>query len=194
MLKIGVTGGIGSGKTTVCKLFELLGIPVYYADIESKKLLDTDMLVKERILKVFGNAVLGNSGLVNRKKLAEIVFNNKAELEKLNAILHPAVGLHLEEWMKKQTAPYVIKEAAILFESGSYKQVDKIITVVAPLELKIGRTMKRDNLSKEEVTQRIQHQMPDDEKIKKSDFVIVNDEQQLLIPQVIALHNQFSNQ
>lgn len=193
MLKLGITGGIGSGKTTVCRLFELLGISVYYADEESKKLLDEDKEVKKQVLSIFGDSILNDAGLIDRKKLAEIVFNNKIQLEKLNSILHPAVGLHFESWLKKQKSPYILKEAAILFESAAYKQVDKVLTIVAPLELKIQRTMKRDGVTREEVESRIKLQMSDEEKIKRSDFVIQNNEQELLIPQVLALHNQLIN-
>ncbi len=193
MLKLGITGGIGSGKTTVCRLFELLGIPVYYADDESKKLLEEDQLVKEQVIKTFSDSILNDLGTIDRKKLAAIVFNNKEQLEKLNAILHPAVGQHFENWLKKQNAVYILKEAAILFESGAYKQVDKVLTVVAPLELKIQRTMKRDGVSREVVEKRIELQMSDEEKIKRSDFVITNNEQELLIPQVLSLHKQLIN-
>lgn len=193
MLKLGITGGIGSGKTTVCKLFELLGVPVYYSDDESKKLLNEDKNVKQKVVDVFGKSILDNTGLIDRKKLAAIVFNNKVELEKLNGILHPAVGLHFENWLKKQNTPYILKEAAILFESGAFKQVDKVLTIVAPLELKIQRILKRDDVSKEEVERRMQLQMTDEEKIKHSDFVINNNEQELLIPQVLKLHKQLVN-
>jgi len=193
MLKLGITGGIGSGKTTVCRLFELLGIPVYYADDESKKLLEEDQLVKEQVIKTFSDSILNDLGTIDRKKLAAIVFNNKEQLEKLNAILHPAVGQHFENWLKKHNAVYILKEAAILFESGAYKQVDKVLTVVAPLELKIQRTMKRDGVSREVVEKRIELQMSDEEKIKRSDFVIINNEQELLIPQVLSLHKQLIN-
>ncbi len=193
MLKLGITGGIGSGKTTVCRLFELLGIPVYYADEESKKLLDEDKEVKKQVVGIFGDSILNDAGFIDRKKLAGIVFNNKEQLEKLNSILHPAVGLHFENWLKKQKSPYILKEAAILFESGAFKQVDKVLTVVAPLELKIQRTMKRDGVSKEEVETRIKLQMSDEDKIKRSDFVINNNEQELLISQVLAIHKQLIN-
>lgn len=190
MLKIGITGGIGSGKTTVCRVFELLGVPIYYADDESKIILNSDKEAKESVAKLFGNSILNADGTIDRKKLAALVFNKKEELDKLNAILHPAVGKHFDNWVNEQTAPYCIKEAAILFESGAYKQVDKVIAVVAPLELKIDRTLKRDGITKEEVLARIKNQMPDEEKVKKADFVIQNDELQLLIPQVLKLHRQ----
>jgi len=193
MLKIGITGGIGSGKTTACKLFELLGIPVYYSDDASKELLRSNAAVKARVLDVFGNSLLDQQGAVDRKTLAAIVFNDTTELDKLNAIMHPAVALDFEHWIKKQAAPYILKEAAILFESGAYQKVDSVITIAAPLELKIQRTIKRDGLPKEDVLVRIQNQLSDDEKIKRSEFVIYNDDQQLLIPQVLKIHSQLLN-
>lgn len=193
MLKIGITGGIGGGKTTSCKLFELLGIPVYYSDDASKELLQSNAVVKAHVLDVFGNSILDQQGAVDRKTLAAIVFNDKTELDKLNAIMHPAVALHFEHWIKKQTAPYILKEAAILFESGAYQKVDSVITVVAPLELKINRTIKRDGLLEEDILVRIQNQLSDDEKIKRSEFVIYNDEQQLLIPQILKIHSLILN-
>ena len=193
MLKVGITGGIGSGKTTVCKLFEILGIPVYYADDEAKKILNSNNKVKESVLKIFGSSVLDTDGIIDRKKLAALVFNKKEALEKLNAVIHPAVGLHFDNWVNQQNAPYCIKEAAILFESGAYKQVDKVIVVIAPLELKMSRTLKRDGISEEEAKARIKNQLSDEEKVKRSDFTIVNDEQELLIPQVLELHYKLVN-
>jgi dephospho-CoA kinase len=191
MLKVGITGGIGSGKSTVCKIFELLDIPVYYADDEAKKILNNDVLVKEQIIQAFGNDILDKQGLIERPKLAAIVFNNKEKLQQLNSIVHPAVAKHFENWLQEhKTYPYILKEAAILFESGSYKQVNKIISVVAPTEIRINRTIKRDNISKELALQRMQNQISDEEKIKRSDFIIHNDEMQLIIPQVIDIHKK----
>ncbi|MBL7884254.1 MAG: dephospho-CoA kinase [Bacteroidia bacterium] len=193
MKKVGITGGIGSGKSTVCKVFELLGAPVYYADDEAKKMLDFDTSIKSNLIYLFGNSVLNDEGTIDRKKLASIVFNDKAKLEKLNSIIHPAVASHFEEWCQlNKSALFIIKEAAILFESNAYKQVDKIITVVAPVELKIERVLKRDATTKEDVLNRMANQMSDEEKIKKSDFVINNDEQQLIIPQVLVIAKQLS--
>ncbi|MES2138337.1 MAG: dephospho-CoA kinase [Bacteroidota bacterium] len=193
MIKIGITGGIGSGKTTVCKVFELLGVPVYYADIEAKQILDSNLEVKKNILNAFGNSVLNDEEKIDKKKLASLVFNNKENLEKLNSIVHPAVREHFEHWLQQHsTQKYILKEAAILFESGSYKLVDKIIAVVAPLELKISRTMQRDKVTQAEVELRISNQLNDDEKIKRSQFVIHNDEQQLLIPQILNIHDQIT--
>jgi len=184
---IGLTGGIGSGKTTVARVFELLGIDVYYADIQAKKILSSDK-IKEQIISAFGNVYKDNK--LQNKKLAEIVFNDKKKLEKLNSIVHPAVEKDFEQWSKKNSGkPYLIKEAAILFESGSYKKVDKIITVFAPENIRVLRVCKRDNINKAQVIARINNQMPDNEKIAKSDFVIKNYNGYLIIPQIIEIDN-----
>lgn len=191
MQKIGITGGIGSGKTTVCKVFELLGVPVYYSDLGAREVLTTDTAVKAAIADYFGNDFFLANGLVDRTKLAAAVFNNKEKLNYLNSIVHPSVARHFDAWVQQYiNAPYVLREAAILFESGAHQTSDKIITVTAPLELKIERTMKRDNITKEQVLERINNQTSDEEKIKQSQFVIYNDEQQLLIPQVLKIHQQ----
>jgi len=193
MLKVGITGGIGSGKTTVCKVFETLGVPVYYADLEAKKLQEQDAEVKGAILKEFGENILNASGSIDRAKLAAIVFNDKDKLQKLNNIVHPAVANHFNNWLTtNKTSKYTLQEAAILFESGVYKRVDKIISVIAPIDIRILRTAKRDNISEELVQQRMKNQISDEEKIKRSDFIIYNDEQQLLIPQVIRIHEQLN--
>jgi dephospho-CoA kinase len=184
---IGLTGGIGSGKTTVARVFELLGVDVYYADIQAKKILSSDK-IKGQIISAFGNVYKDNK--LQNKKLAEIVFNDKKKLEKLNSIVHPAVEKDFEQWSKKNSGkPYLIKEAAILFESGSYKKVDKIITVFAPENIRILRVCKRDNIDKAQVIARINNQMPDNEKIAKSDFVIKNYNGYLIIPQIIEIDN-----
>jgi dephospho-CoA kinase len=191
MLKIGITGGIGSGKTTVCKVFQLLGIPVYFADDEAKKLLNTAIEIKTNIINTFGNEVVDANGIIDRKILASKVFNNKENLEKLNGIVHPAVAKHFENWLNEnKSAKYILKEAAILFESNAYKAVDKVITVTAPIELKIQRAIQRDNTDRTTIEQRIKNQLSDEEKIKRSHFVIHNDEQQLLIPQIIDIHHK----
>jgi len=191
MIKVGITGGIGSGKTTVCKIFELLGVPVYYADDEAKKFLDSNDEVKTGILKFFGSEVLNPEGEIDKKKLASLVFNNKEQLEKLNSIVHPAVRVNFEKWLKQHSSKkYILEEAAILFESGAYKLMDKVIVVIAPIDLKLNRAMKRDKISKEEVEQRISNQISDEEKIKRSQFVIHNDEKQLMIPQILNIHEQ----
>ncbi len=193
MIKVGITGGIGSGKTIICKVFELLDAPVYYSDEEAKNLL-TDPAVYQLIVNTFGNVILNESGSIDRKKMAGIVFNDKEKLTKLNNIIHPAVAKHFEQWVKKHSAsPYILKEAAILFESGANKQVDQVITVTAPSEIKIARVMQRDNISREQVEERIKHQMSDEEKIKLSQYLIVNDEKEMLIPQVLEIHQLLIN-
>lgn len=170
---IGLTGGIGSGKTTISNYFLSLGIPVYIADTESKKLLDHSDINKQ-IREEFGDSVFENAK-VSREKLAQTVFNDKSKLNALNAIIHPAVREHFERWlMDQKDAPIVIKEAAILFESGSYVDCDKIITVITPLENRIERVMLRDNLSRKNVLQRIQNQWTDAQRISKSDYIIEN--------------------
>ncbi len=189
MMNIGITGGIGSGKSVVCNIFRQLGIPVYEADSEAKKLYDTESEIIERIKKEISEEVFDKKGKVDKQKLSALVFGDDASLKKLNKIVHPYVIRHFEEWLKLHNmAPYILKEAAILFESGTDKGCDKIITVTAPVELRIQRTMQRDKRSKEEVEQIVEKQWSDDEKIKRSDFVIVNDEQQMVIPQVLEIH------
>ena len=197
MIKIGLTGGIGSGKTTVAKIFQVLGIPVYYADDVAKKLMNTDASLKESIIKHFGEEAYRDDEL-DRKYIASVVFNDTAKLKLLNSLTHPATIRDAEEWMKElaesggQKAPYIIKEAALLFESGANKSVDRVIGVYAPLPLRIKRVMKRDGVTEEEVNKRISRQMDEEEKMKRCDFVITNNEEQLLLPQVLELHNKFS--
>lgn len=191
VLRIGLTGGIGSGKTTVAKIFQVLGIPVYYADDMAKKLMNTDASLKKSIIKYFGEKAYHN-GELDRKFMAGIVFGDPAKLKLLNSLTHPATIRDAEEWMKEQKAPYIIKEAALLFESGANKSVDRVIGVYAPLPLRIRRVMKRDGLTEEEVTKRISRQMDEEEKMKRCDYVITNNEEQLVLPQVLDLHNKFS--
>jgi dephospho-CoA kinase len=179
---IGLTGGIGSGKTTIAKLFEAEGIPVYIADEEAKKIMQLPETIHE-IETVFGRKIIENQQ-INKKKLSEIVFNNPEKLKELNAIIHPLVKKHFDDWAKKQKSLFVIKEAAILFESGSYAYCDKIITVTASEETRIKRVMKRDNCTKEAVLERINNQWSDAQKISKSDYVIVNND-------LIEAKNQF---
>ena len=190
VLKIGLTGGIGSGKTTVAKIFELLGVPVYYADEASKRLYHTNKELMAGLKKHFGEDVYTNEEL-NRSKLAAIVFNDPEKLELLNSLVHPLTIKDAEEWMQKQKVPYIIKEAALLFEAGSAKGLDFVIGVSAPEELRIKRVMERDGIKKEEVSSRISRQMDDKTKMSLCDFVIKNDEEELVIPQVVALHERF---
>ena len=191
MLRIGLTGGIGSGKTTVAKVFETLGIPVYYADDRAKHLMNTNSALKASIIQHFGNEAYQNGGL-NRKYLAAIVFNNKEKLELLNSLTHPITIRDAEEWMKKQATPYTVKEAALLFESGAAKHLDFVIGVYAPQHIRVQRVVHRDHLPVEEVMKRISHQIDEEMKMKLCDFVITNNDQQLVIPQVLALHQKFS--
>jgi len=186
MLRIGLTGGIGSGKTTVAKIFEKLGIPVYYADDSAKRLMNTDAGLKASIIKNFGEAAY-KEGELDRKYLAGIVFNDKEKLERLNSLTHPVTITDAEHWIKKQTSPYIIKEAALLFESGAARYLDHVIGVYAPQHIRVKRIMDRDGLSVEEVMKRINRQIDEEIKIKLCDFVIINNEQQLVIPQIIEL-------
>ena len=189
MLKIGLTGGIGSGKTTVAQMFEVLGIPVYYADEAAKRLMNTDKELSSSIKNTFGETAYKND-VLDRQYLASIVFNDHYKLELLNSFVHPATIRDAEEWVKHQTTSYVIKEAALLFESGAAEHLDHIIGVDAPIDVRIKRVMDRDGVNKEEVLKRINNQMDDDIKMKLCDFVLTNDEQQLLIPEVLELHQK----
>lgn len=190
MLKIGLTGGIGSGKSIVAKVFETLGIPVYYADDATKRLMNTDSALKAAIIKNFGEKCY-KDGELDRKHLASIVFNNREKLDLLNSLTHPATIADAEQWIKRHNAPYIIKEAALLFESRADKNLDYVIGISSPLELRIKRVMHRDSLTKEEVMQRISRQMNEEEKMKLCDFIITNNEQQLVLPQVLELDKKF---
>ncbi|MFL5739285.1 MAG: dephospho-CoA kinase [Flavisolibacter sp.] len=190
MLKIGLTGGIGSGKTTVAKIFELLDIPVYYADDASKRLYHTNRDLMQALKKHFGEDVYTNEQL-NRSQLAALVFNNPEKLEILNRLVHPLTIQDAVDWMKKQDAPYVIKEAALIFESGSGEGLDYVIGVYSPVALRIKRVMDRDGLSREEILYRAARQINEEMKMKLCDFVIRNDEQEMVIPQVLKLHEYF---
>jgi dephospho-CoA kinase len=192
MLKIGLTGGIGSGKSTVAHIFEVLGIPVYYADAAAKKLMTENEPLKASIIKSFGTgAYVG--GNLDREYLAVRVFNDDKNIALLNSLVHPATIKDAAEWMKAQKTPYVVKEAALIFESESNKNLDYVIGVRSPLALRIQRAMDRDNISADEVKARASKQMDEELKLQLCDYVIVNDEQQMLIPQVLALHEKFLN-
>jgi dephospho-CoA kinase len=190
MLKIGLTGGIGSGKSTVARIFETLGIPVYYADDAARRIMNNDKELKAVLVKHFGEETYQEDQL-NRSYLASVVFNNKEKLELLNSLTHPATIRDANRWIQEQTSPYIIKEAALLFESGADKYLDQVIGVDAPLDLRIRRTMDRDRITRDEVLQRINRQMNEEEKIKRCDFIVYNNEQQLVIPQVLKLHEEF---
>ncbi len=190
MLKVGITGGIGSGKSTVCKIFETLGIPVFYADDEAKKIVNEDEELKKNIQSVFGKEIYTN-GILNRAALAQIVFNDKAKLEKLNSLIHPATKKKYDDWKKRHSShPYSLHEAAILFEAGVAKRMDKVITVSAPEQLRIERIIKRDGVTHDDVVARMKNQWTEEKRNSKSDFIIYNDETQLVILQVLMVHNE----
>jgi dephospho-CoA kinase len=186
MLRIGLTGGIGSGKSTVAKIFETLGIPVYYADDASKKLMNENEELKAAIQKNFGSATY-TDGKLNRKHLSALVFNDPEKLALLNSIVHPATIKDAEDWMQTQSSPYAIKEAALIFESGSQENLDKVIGVYAPTVIRINRVMQRDNVTSDEVVSRMNKQIDEKIKMRLCNYIITNDEQQLLIPQVLQL-------
>lgn len=189
---IGLTGGIGSGKTTVARQFESFGIPIYIADEEAKKIMELPDVI-ENIKTVFGNEIFDNAKL-NRQKLAKIVFNDKDKLQELNKIVHPKVKSHFDNWLiENKSAPIVIKETALLFETGSELNFDSIITVTAPLAIRVQRVIERDKIDNEAVLNRINNQISDEIKIAKSNFVIHNDNLESLTKQVKNIYNQLLN-
>lgn len=193
MLKIGITGGIGSGKTTICKVFETLGIPVFYADTVAKQIMTTDKILIDGVKDSFGDKSYFDDGSLNNKHIANIVFNDEAELAKLNALVHPAVFRAFDEWDAKlpKHLPYSVKEAALLFESGSYEMCDKNVLVTSPHALKIQRVTRRDKVNEEQVLARMGKQFTDKQKLKLTDYVIENNESNSIILQVLNLHQQF---
>ncbi len=190
MIKVGITGGIGSGKTTVCKIFEALDVPVYYADERAKKIMTSDKMIKKEIIALFGSDAYYKNGRLNRKHIATKVFANKSLLEKLNSIVHPAVQLDGKHWYSIQKGKFALKEAALLIEAGSYKDLDKIIVVTCPLDIRIDRVVQRDGITKEAVAKRIHNQLAEEEKVKYADFIIVNDGKKSLIKQVVKVFNK----
>jgi len=191
MLKVGLTGGIGSGKTTVSKIFRVLGIPVYYADEAARRLMNSDPELRNELIRHFGPRVFHHNEL-DRKYLASVVFSDREKLELLNSLTHPATLRDAAAWLNRQSAPYVIKEAALLFESGATRDLDVVVGVYAPQPLRVQRVMERDGASAEEVMKRIGRQLDEEMKMKLCDHVIRNNEQELLIPQVLELHRLFS--
>lgn len=187
MIKVGVTGGIGSGKSTVCKVFAALGIPVFEADPVAKELMNTNPELAEQLISLFGPSVYLPDHTIDRKYLARIVFNDSSLLEKLNKVVHPVVRDAFNNWCEKQKAPYIIHEAAILFESGFYKMMDKTIAVVADESERISRVTKRDKLTTEQVHDRIRNQWSDEQRMKLADFVIRNNDNDLIIPQILEI-------
>jgi dephospho-CoA kinase len=190
MIKVAVTGGIGSGKSVVCEIFKNIGVPVFNADLSAKELMDTDNHIKEKLILYFGPDIFNNEKKLCRGKFAEIIFNNKPALLKVNEIIHPAVFQEFIKWAKNQTTTYVIEESAIVFESGLAPFFDKIISVSAPLELRIERVMKRDHTIREKVMERIKNQENEKMKNKKSDFIIINDDKEMILPQIINIDSK----
>ena len=196
MLIVGLTGGIGSGKSMVAKMFETLNIPIYYTDIEAKKLMISSKIIKRKLVQRFGEEVYVD-GKLNKPFLANLIFTNTANLAYVNSIVHPKVNQHFKRWVNKQKnkkdVKYVLQENAILFENGSAVFCDKIITVTAPLELKIARVIRRDNTTEQKVLTRMNNQWTDEEKIKKSDFVIINIDVSHTKEQVVKIHKKLIN-
>lgn len=186
MIKIGITGGIGSGKSVVASLLELSGIPVYIADTESKRLTASSPVIREKLIALFGESLYTAEGL-DKKQLASLIFGNPERLKQVNAIIHPEVNRHFLAWADKQTTPICGIESAILFESGFNRVVDVTLMVYAPLEVRIQRALERDAVTREEIVRRINSQLPDEEKKEKSDYVIYNDGKQALLPQIAAI-------
>lgn len=190
-LLIGITGGIGSGKSTVAKIFSILKIPIYFADDRAKWLMENNPSLIAEIKNTFGNGSYLEDGKLNRKFISKEVFGYIEKTKFINNLVHPVVKKDFEEWSSLQNSSYVLKEAALLFETGSYKELDKIITVTSPLKVRINRVLMRDpHRSEEQLNSIIDQQMPDEEKVAKSDFVIKNAENKLLIPQVLELHEK----
>ncbi|WP_194774200.1 dephospho-CoA kinase [Pararhodonellum marinum] len=190
---IGLTGGIGSGKTTVAKIFSCLDIPVYYADDRAKSLMITDPKLKSEIESNFGKESYFSDGQLNRSFLANQVFSDPEKTKQINALIHPAVRKDFENWVNTQSAPYVLKEAALLFETGSFKDLDKTILVSSPLKIRVARILIRDpGRSEAQVNEIINLQLPDEEKIKWADYTIKNTDNKLLIPQVLKIHGELT--
>lgn len=192
MYRVGLTGGIGAGKSTVAKMFEVLGVPVYYSDDRAKQIMIEKPSLIAELKAAFGEETYGLDGSLNRAYLAAKVFHDPAQLKVLNTIVHPALWQDAADWAANQTnAPYTIQEAAILFESGSFRWMDSTVLVYAPHEDRIQRTIKRDNISREEVLARMDKQMPEDEKMRLAEHIIYNDGSKSLVQQVTELHHLF---
>lgn len=188
--QIGITGGIGTGKSLVCRIFQCFGVPTYDADSHAKELMTTDGILISNIKKEFGELSYNTDGSLNRNYLSLRVFNDAEQLKKLNELVHPRVAIDYKRWVENKIGfPYVLKEAALLFEAGSNQQLDKVIVVHAPEEIRIRRVLKRDRHRTEaQVKSIVKNQMPEEEKMKRADFIVRNDETVLLIPQIVELH------
>lgn len=194
-LQIGITGGIGSGKSLVCRIFSLLNVPVYDADSRAKAIMTTDGILVSQITKEFGVLSYRAEGVLNREYLAQHVFNDSEKLKTLNALVHPRVTVDFEQWLSEQQAPYVLKEAALLFEAKSNATLDKVIVVSAPENLRVARVLARDkHRTEQQVKDIIRNQLSEEEKLKRADYIIMNNESQPIIPQVLELHALFLEQ
>ena len=185
--RLGVTGGIGSGKTTVCRIFKVLGVPVFVADVEARRIMNNDPSVRQEINGITGKD-LYTTGELDRKELARLIFNRPELLHRVNAVVHPAVLRIFDDWASKQEVPYVIMEAAILFEAKADMFVDRVASISAPVEERIGRVMGRNELSREEVMERIKNQLEDDEREEQSYYVINNADNEMIIPEILKIH------
>ncbi len=194
MLQIGITGGIGSGKSLVCSIFEQLGISVYYADDVAKEMMGSNVALVRQIKQLFGTESYFADGSLNRNYLSSQIFHDQEKKEKIESFVHPVVAQHYQEWLKRHTqSPYVLKEAALIFEMNTHRLLNKVITVYAPLALRLRRVMARDPQRKKAQIQAIMaKQMPEEQKIKQADFIIKNDERQLVIPQITSLDKEFN--
>ena len=188
MKRIGLTGNIGSGKTTIASCFEILGVAIFNADKEAKLLMNKDVNLKQSLIAEFGKEVFLNNEL-NRKYLSNLAFNDDLVLKRLNALVHPVVQDAFEKWSIQQSGAYIIKEAAILFESNTYQSLDAIICISCPEEIRLKRILKRDDLSEKQVRQRMSHQWTEEKKISLSDYLITNDNSSLVMPQILSVHN-----
>ena len=189
MIKLGLTGGIGSGKSTIAKVFESLGVVVYFADVEAKKFLEEELIIQQ-LASLYGAQIIDNKGAVDKAVLASIVFTNQEELDKLNALIHPLLEQDFLEWAdKRKEEPYIVKEAAILFEAGFDKSVDKILSVSAPIEQRINRVMLRDNINRQQVMDRMSKQWNDEQREAKSDFIVNNADNQMVLESILEIHN-----
>lgn len=194
-LWVGITGGLGSGKSTVCRFFQLLGIPVYSSDDRAKWLMANDPALKSQIAEAFGSESYLPDGALNRVFLAAQVFSDPEKVKRINSLVHPAVGKDFKSWAEIQTAPYLLKEAALLFETGAAKELDFVINVSSPLKIRVARVLMRDpHRDETQINHIIDQQLPDEEKNERADFVIKNTENKLIIPQVLEIHNKLCTQ
>lgn len=194
VLKVAITGGIGAGKSFVCSIFKTMGIPVYDSDKKAKKIMRKNKEVVSQIKEIFGNSIYDEEGYLKNKEVADQIFHDTRKLKAINGVVHPAVRTHFLKWAhKRNDVPFVLNEAALFVENGTYKDFDKLISVVSPLELRLERVIKRDNLSKIDILARMANQSTDEQKIKVSDYVIYNDHTELLIQQCIIIYKELKN-